>query len=77
MKQYIIVILWMFVLSGGAGFGQMSQTSVLEDFKPSIVNQPGQEYPKVNSQGYAWFQILVLKAKSIVVNLGFFLITRS
>lgn len=38
----------MFVLSGGAGFGQMSQTSVLEDFKPSIVNQPGQEYPKVS-----------------------------
>jgi len=70
MKQYTIVILWMFVLSGSVGFAQTSQTSIIEDFKSSIVNQPGQEYPKVNSQGYARFQILAPEAKSVVVSLG-------
>jgi hypothetical protein len=28
---------------------------VLEDFKPSSLNQPGQQYPQVNSQRYARF----------------------
>ena len=29
----------------------------IEDFKPSELNQPGQEYPMVNSQGYARFRV--------------------
>lgn len=44
--------------------------NVLDDFKPSTLNQPGQQYPQVNSQGYARFQILAPQAKSIVVSLG-------
>lgn len=69
MKQGTIVMLWLLILSG-AGFAQTSQPSIIEDFKPSTVNQPGQEYPKVNSQGFARFQILAPEAKSVVVSLG-------
>ena len=70
MKQYAVVMLYAFILSGFAGISQTSQVSIVEDFKPSSVNQPGQEYPQVNSQGYARFQILAPEAKSVVVSLG-------
>lgn len=51
-------------------FTCFSQTTVLDDFKPSSLNQPGQEYPQVNSQGYARFKIFAPKADSIKVSLG-------
>lgn len=41
-----------------------------DDFKPNELNQPGQEYPQVNSQGYARFRIVAPDAKSVVVSLG-------
>ena len=43
---------------------------VLEDFKPSELNQPGQEYPMVNSQGYARFRVDAPQARSVIVSLG-------
>jgi enterochelin esterase-like enzyme len=48
----------------------LAQTAVVEDFKPSTCNQPGQEYPQVNSQGYARFRVIAPNAQSIVVSLG-------
>jgi predicted alpha/beta superfamily hydrolase len=48
----------------------LAQDAVKEDFKPSTLNQPGQEYPKVNSQGYARFQIKAPTADSVRVSLG-------
>jgi predicted alpha/beta superfamily hydrolase len=45
-------------------------TAPLEDFKPSSLNQPGQEYPQVNSQGYARFRIRAPYADSVRVSLG-------
>lgn len=41
-----------------------------EDFRPNELNQPGQEYPMVNSEGYARFRIDAPTAKSVVVGLG-------
>jgi enterochelin esterase-like enzyme len=49
---------------------QSTQPAVIEDFKPSTLNQPGQEYPQVNSQGYARFRILAPYADSVRVSLG-------
>ena len=43
---------------------------VKEDFRPSSLNQPGQQYPMVNSQGYARFRIVAPQAKSVIVSLG-------
>ena len=43
---------------------------IIEDFVPSELNQPGQEYPMVNSQGYARFRVHAPEAKSVVVTLG-------
>lgn len=43
---------------------------IKNDFKPSILNQPGQLYPQVNSQGYARFKIKAPTADSVKVSLG-------
>lgn len=57
------------ILFSGTGFAQTSP-SIKDDFKPSTFNQPGQEYPQVNSQGYARFRIVAPLAQSVVVSLG-------
>lgn len=54
-----------------AGFSYaQNQSAPLEDFKPSTLNQPGQQYPQVNSQGYARFRIVAPYADSVRVSLG-------
>src|ERR1700712_1956621 len=47
-----------------------NQAAILDDFKPSTLNQPGQEYPQVNSQGYVRFRISAPGADSVRVSLG-------
>lgn len=51
-------------------FAQNTQPAIIEDFRPSSLNQPGQEYPQVNSQGYARFKIIAPAADSVRVSLG-------
>lgn len=70
MKHYSLMLLWACMLCTCLGIAQTSATAIAEDFKPSTLNQPGQEYPQVNSQGYARFQITAPEAKSVVVSLG-------
>ena len=43
---------------------------IKEDFVPSAWNQPGQDYPMVNSQNYARFRVYAPKATSVIVSLG-------
>ena len=33
----------------------VQSTPTVDDFKPSSLNQPGQQYPQVNSEGFARF----------------------
>lgn len=66
-KQFLFL---MVVLLGFTGFSQNGQQEIKEDFKPSSKNQPGQEYPKVNSQGYVRFRIEAPAADSVRVSLG-------
>src|SRR5579859_3268377 len=47
-----------------------STQPVAEDFKPSTLNQPGQQYPQVNSQRFARFRIVAPGAQSVRVSLG-------
>ena len=41
-----------------------------EDFVPSETNQPGQQYPMVNSEGYARFRVVAPEAKSVITSIG-------
>jgi enterochelin esterase-like enzyme len=51
-------------------YANAQNSKVIEDFKPSELNQPGKEYPMVNSQGYARFRIEAPEASSVRVTLG-------
>ena len=62
-------ILGIALLAGLSAMAQTGQT-VLEDFKPSSLNQPTQPYPQVNSQGYARFRINAPDAQSVIVTGG-------
>lgn len=70
MKIKFLVIGLALVLANAMCFAQSSGSVIKEDFKPSILNQPGQEYPQVNSQGYARFKVLAPRADSVKVSLG-------
>lgn len=61
-----------FILASVVAATAKAQTTstIADDFKPSTLNQPGQEYPQVNSQGYARFRVKAPKADSVRVSLG-------
>jgi enterochelin esterase-like enzyme len=67
MKNKQALILFLSVLMGHSCW---SQVSVADDFMPSTLNQPGQEYPQVNSQGFVRFRIQAPQADSVRVSLG-------
>jgi enterochelin esterase-like enzyme len=69
MKLQRLLFGMAFTLTTTTGFTQTSP-AIIEDFKPSELNQPGQEYPMVNSQGYARFRINAPSADSVKVSLG-------
>jgi len=50
-----------------ASLSALAQTNepVVEDFKPSILNQPGQLYPQVNSQRRVRFRVVAPEAQSV------------
>jgi enterochelin esterase-like enzyme len=66
MKLQSIVLIAVVFVSSIAN----AQTEIKEDFRPSTLNQPGQEYPQVNSQGYVRFKIISPSADSVRVSLG-------
>jgi len=70
MKKSLISSVLIFALSGFLCLAQTNQPPIKEDFKPSTKNQPGQQYPMVNSQGYARFRVVAPQAQSVVVSLG-------
>jgi enterochelin esterase-like enzyme len=70
MNHRLIIILLAAVITGRTCLAQTDQPTITEDFKPSTLNQPGQEYPQVNSQRYARFRIVAPQAQSVSVSLG-------
>ena len=70
MKHKLSALFFIAVLAGSTCLAQTNQSAIAEDFKPSTKNQPGQEYPQVNSQGYARFRVVAPQAQSVSVSLG-------
>ena len=65
----IASILLIMLISGGFCFAQAPST-IVEDFKPSSVNQPGKEFPKVNSEGRVRVQISAPGANKVQLDIG-------
>ena len=63
-------ILLVLFMSASLTMAQSGQVQIKEDFKPSTLNQPGMDFPQVNSQGFARFRIHAPAADSVRVSLG-------
>jgi enterochelin esterase-like enzyme len=64
MKTKLSLLAFASMLSGQLCLAQTDQP-VVEDFKPSTLNQPGQQYPMVNSQRRARFRVVAPQAQSV------------
>jgi enterochelin esterase-like enzyme len=51
MKQHLAYLIILLAFSGSFCLSQNDQLKIKEDFKPAASNQPGREYPQVNSEG--------------------------
>jgi len=54
---------------GGAP-APVTSTPTKDDWKPSPLNQPGQQYPQVNSEGFARFRVTAPNAQTVTVSAG-------
>lgn len=69
MKKQVLIFLLAVLLTGRVCSAQ-SQTNVIEDFKPSALNQPGKEYPQVNSEGRVRAQISAPEAHRVQLDIS-------
>ena len=76
MNHRFIMILLAAVITGGTCLAQTSQPAEANDWKPSTLNQPGQLYPQVNSEGRARFRIVAPQAQTVSVGLGGLTLTK-
>jgi len=47
-----------------------SQTPAVNDFKPATSNQPGKDYPQVNSEGRVRARVVAPQAQSVLLDIG-------
>lgn len=64
------IITWFNVFVLLANLASSSYAQVIEDFKPSSVNQLGKEYPQVNSEGRVRARIYAPEAKRVQLDIG-------
>ncbi|MDA6070628.1 alpha/beta hydrolase-fold protein [Flavobacterium sp. AC] len=69
MKLFLSTVIIIFSLSAQAAWSQEKQI-VVEDFKPSSVNQPEKKFPQVNSQRRIRTSILAPIAHSVQLDIG-------
>lgn len=70
MNKRILLIAFLGLLSQGICFAQSNPTKVVEDFKPSSVNQPGKQFPQVNSERSVRTIISAPEAKKVQLDIG-------
>jgi len=76
MKRNLTAIVLSLALSGPLCLAQTSPPADANDWKPSTLNQPGKQYPQVNSEGRAQFRIVAPQAQSVSVSLGGLALTK-
>jgi enterochelin esterase family protein len=68
MRKVSIALVFLFLLSSKPEVSaQPAPAQPVEDFKPASTNQPGKQYPQVNSERRARFRIVAPQAQSVYV----------
>jgi hypothetical protein len=77
MKFMISIFALLLVLLGLLVIAQTQQPSnsapqaqPVEDFKPSSLNQPGRQYPQVNSEGRVRARVVAPQAQNVLLDIG-------
>ena len=72
MKYRYIIMLLASLTTGGISLAQTNQAdaSAKEDFKPASTNQPGNQYPQVNSEGRIRVSISAPEAQKVQLDIG-------
>lgn len=70
MRIKLLMIAALLLLGGEAVFSQANKVEIVEDFKPSPINQPGKEYPQVNSERRVRVRIEAPEAKKVQLDIG-------
>ena len=71
MKQhFVFLVMLILFFSGSLCLAQTNQQTVKEDFKPAVTNQPGKEYPQVNSERRVRAQISAPEAHKVQLDIS-------
>ncbi len=70
MKKNLFLLVLIMGISATLCLAQTDQSAIIEDFKPSSVNQPGKEYPQVNSEGRVRVRISAPEATRVQLDIG-------
>lgn len=70
MNYKYIAILLAVAITGQVCLAQTSPTAAVENFKPSSVNQPGKQYPMVNSEGRVRVSVSAPQALKVQLDIG-------
>lgn len=70
MKQTQLSVMLIVMFLSGSCFAQTAQTVAVEDFKPASTNQPGREYPQVNSEGRVRARISAPEAQRVQLDIS-------
>lgn len=69
-NRFIILVMAAGLMITAPLSAQTDQDKVVEDFESSSVNQPGKEFPKVNSEGRVRVRIEAPEAKKVQLDIG-------
>jgi len=69
MKKNLFVLVLLLAIGSSLCLAQTGQP-IVEDFKPSSVNQPGKEFPQVNSEGRVRAQIKARDAHQVQLDIS-------
>jgi len=70
MRQRLLPLLFIALLVSGICLAQTEKSAAIENFKPAITNQPGKEYPMVNSEGRVRARISALRAHKVQLDIS-------
>jgi enterochelin esterase-like enzyme len=70
MNSKLTTILSAVLITSITCFAQTAQPAVKEDFKPASTNQPGREYPQVNSEGCVRARLVAPDAHAVLLDIG-------
>ncbi|MEJ5265257.1 MAG: alpha/beta hydrolase-fold protein [Bacteroidales bacterium] len=69
MKPLPLIVLMTIQFISGINYAQTGK-AIVEDFKPASTNQPGRDYPQVNSEGRVRVRILAPQAQKVQLDIS-------